>query len=94
MIQLLIRHKVRDYTAWKPVFDAHAATREEFGCLGGKIYRSHNDVNDITVMLRWTTIEDAERFVASTELRNTMYSAGVVGDPQVAFLDEVTDFPR
>jgi len=94
MIHLLIRHKVRDYTSWKPVFDAHAHARTEFGCLGGTIYRSHNDVNDIAVLLRWSTIADAQRFVASNELRNTMHAAGVVGDPQVAFLDQVTEFDR
>jgi len=94
MIHLLIRHKVRDYTAWKPAFDARAAVREEFGCLGGTIYRSHNDVNDVVVMLRWTSIEDAEKYVASAALRNAMQSAGAIGDPQIVFLDEVTHFPR
>ncbi|HSN70095.1 MAG TPA: hypothetical protein VLT59_01240 [Steroidobacteraceae bacterium] len=94
MIHLLIRHKVRDYTSWKPAFDAHADVRGDFGCLGGTIYRSHIDPNDVTLLLRWSSIEDAERFVASTELRNAMHSAGVVGDPQVAFLEEVTGFAR
>jgi quinol monooxygenase YgiN len=94
MIYLLIRHKVRDYTSWKPAFDGHAETRGEFGCLGGTLYRSHTDVNDVTVVLRWSSMEDAEKFVASTELRNAMHSAGVVGDPQIVFLDEVGDFPR
>jgi hypothetical protein len=89
MVYLMIRHKVRDYMRWKPAFDAHAAARADFGCTGGSLFRSHNDVNDVTVMLNFNSIGAAENFVASTELRNAMHASGVVGDPQIQFLDEV-----
>lgn len=31
MSYLLIRHKVADYAAWKPVFDAHGVKRKAAG---------------------------------------------------------------
>jgi hypothetical protein len=35
MPYLLIRHKVKDYDKWKPVFDEHGSTRKANGSRGG-----------------------------------------------------------
>ena len=35
MTYLLVRHKDKDYTKWKTVFDEHSATREASGSKGG-----------------------------------------------------------
>jgi len=89
MMYLLIHHKVRDYAAWKPVFDAHAATRAKEGCKGGRLFRSSLDQNDVTILFEWDSLSNAEKFIASTDLRNVMREAGVIGDPQILFLDAV-----
>jgi quinol monooxygenase YgiN len=89
MIQILIHHKVRDYALWKRVFDARASTRTAVGCVGGTVFRSHHDPNEIYMLLRWHSPEEAVQYVASTELRNALHDAGVIGDPQIAFLEEI-----
>jgi len=40
MAYLLVRHKVKDYSKWKTVFDEHAATRKASGSKGGRPFRN------------------------------------------------------
>ena len=44
-----VTHHVRDYEAWKQVFDEHRAVREQYGATGHVIYRSLDDPNLVTV---------------------------------------------
>jgi heme-degrading monooxygenase HmoA len=89
MPYMLIRHKVEDYAKWKPVFDAHGATRRAGGCKGGRLYRNANDPSEVVVVLEWESIEKALQFTQSPELREAMQQAGVADQPDVYFLEEV-----
>jgi len=88
MASILIQHKVKDYTAWKKVFDANAAMRTAGGELSHQIYRDVNDPNQLTVINNWTSLADAEKFVQSPELKTAMAQAGVEGPPHITFLNE------
>ena len=37
---MIIRHKVRDYGQWRPVFDAHAGMQREAGLTNPRVYHS------------------------------------------------------
>ena len=39
MVYVVVKHKVEDYSRWKPVFDEHGPTREKAGCKGGQLFR-------------------------------------------------------
>jgi len=39
MTTLVITHAVAEYDAWKQVFDEHAASRREHGCLSEELFR-------------------------------------------------------
>jgi len=41
---------VRDFDAWKPVFDVHGDIRRKYGATGHEIYRGREDPNEITVV--------------------------------------------
>ena len=45
MPALLIRHKIADYAAWRPVFDGHVAMRGAGGSRGGRVFRNAADPN-------------------------------------------------
>ena len=92
MTHLLIRHKVRDYDKWKKHFDAHASERFGHGCLGGTIYRTVSDPNDIAIIFAWSDADGARSFVESSELRQTMRDAGVINPPELRFMTVVEDF--
>jgi hypothetical protein len=36
---IMVQHTVRDYDAWKRVFDEHEAVRKEHGATGHQLYR-------------------------------------------------------
>ena len=85
----LIMVKVEDYDKWKPVFDEHSATRKAGGEQGGHLFRDINDNNEIVIMLRWDTMENAKKFFESEDLKKAMQKAGVVDKPNIYFLEEV-----
>ena len=87
MIWLLVRHSVKDYGAWKPVFDAHGSVREEAGASGGYVMRDPDDPNLISVALAFEGVDAARAFVASPTLRDAMAEAGVIGDPEISYFD-------
>jgi hypothetical protein len=87
MAVLIIRHPVRDYAAWRPVYDAHEAVRTTAGLTNGRVFRSTEDPNDILIMLDMADRRRAEEFGRSDDLREAMRRAGVVGQPEIRFAD-------
>lgn len=90
MINVLIRHKVESYDAWKPLFDEHAETRRQGGSRGGVVMRGLEDPNDLTILLQWDDVDSAREFVQNPNLHEVMKQGGVLGKPDVVFLDEGT----
>ena len=89
MAYLMIRHRVKDYATWKPVFDEHAKARKAAGSKGGHLLRSADDPNNLVILLEWDSVANARRFVESHNLNTTMEHAGVVDKPNFYFLEEI-----
>jgi hypothetical protein len=94
MINVLIQHEVADYTAWKAAFDSAFDFRRKNGECGCRIFRSAGNVNDLTLLFEWESLEKARAFIASDELKAKMGSAGVKGQPRVDFITEVHSVRR
>jgi heme-degrading monooxygenase HmoA len=92
MAQLIIRHKVKDYGKWKPLFDEHGAKRKAAGSKGGRLLRSEKDPNEVVILFEWEDLSKARKFTESEDLRQTMERAGVVGKPDLYFLEEIGKF--
>ena len=88
MASILIQHKVKDYAEWKKVFDSVAGMRTSSGELSTQIFRDASDPNSLTVLNKWNSLENAQKFAHSPELKSAMEKAGVVGAPNVVFLNE------
>jgi heme-degrading monooxygenase HmoA len=93
MAQLFIRHKVKDYAKWKPLFDEHGAKRKAAGCKGGRLFHSEKDPTEVVILFEWEDVGKAHKFAESEDLRQTMERAGVVGKPELYFLEEIGKFP-
>lgn len=94
MSYLIVRHKVKDFSVWKTIFDEHGATRASTGCKGGKLFTIAGDPNQVVVMMEWDNLENARKFVESEDLKSTMARAGVVDNPVIHFADLVEDFTQ
>jgi quinol monooxygenase YgiN len=88
MASILIQHKVKDFAAWKKVFDASAGMRTSSGELSAQVFRDANDPNMLTVINTWNSMANAQKFAQSPDLKAAMEQAGVVGAPAVYFLNE------
>jgi quinol monooxygenase YgiN len=88
MASILVQHTVKDYAEWKKVFDSAKDLRTSSGEISAQVYRDASDPNKITVMNKWDSMANAQKFVQSPEMKAAMEKAGVVGAPAVYFLNE------
>lgn len=88
MASMLVQHTVKNYVEWKKGFDSHQAMRTAGGELSFKIYRDSADANKLTIMNKWDSLANAQKFIQSPELRAGMEQSGVIGMPVVTFLNE------
>lgn len=93
MLYLLIHINVKDCEKWKPVFDAYGATRRTSGSQGGQLFRSSSNPNELISLFEWDDLEKARQFMQSEGLREKMQEAGVIGRPDIYFLEEVEQVP-
>ena len=89
MPALLIRHKVADYAAWKPVFDEHGTNRAANGSQGGRVFQNSTNPNEVLILLEWDDLDRADLFVRSDDLSEAMVLAGVIDRPDIWTLKEV-----
>ena len=88
MASMLIQHKVKDFAEWKKVFDSAAGLRSSNGELSAQIFRDASDPNSITTINKWNSLENDQKFAHSPGLKAAMEKAGVVGPPNVYFLNK------
>jgi len=86
---MLVRHKVKDFAAWKPVYDAHAPTRRAAGLTDRRLMRGIDDPHQVIVLFEAADLDRAKAFANSDDLRETMMRAGVQDQPDVYYLDGV-----
>ena len=87
MVYVSVRHTVADYAKWRPVFDANESSRRAGGATGiQQVYRDLENPNDITIVMEWDKRENAEKFLHSPALAETMKTAGVASAPEARFL--------
>ncbi|OGO65260.1 MAG: hypothetical protein A2Z45_02770 [Chloroflexi bacterium RBG_19FT_COMBO_55_16] len=89
MASMLVQHKVKDFAEWKKVYDSVADLRASNGELSDKLYRDANDPNRLTLIFKWDSLANAQKYANSPELKAAMEKAGVEGPPSIYFLNEV-----
>ena len=86
---VIVQHHVRDFDAWRPVFEDHRAFREQYGCSGHLLYRSMDDPGDVTIVMQFPSRERAEAFARDPGLKEAMDRGGVDSEPRMSMLHEV-----
>ena len=83
MALLSVQHTVRDYPAWRAVFEAVDELRQSWGVTAEAVHQLADDPNTVLVQLRFATVAQARGFLTSREHRAAMRRAGVEGTPRV-----------
>ena len=87
MPYLLVRHKVADFSQWKPTYDNHLPARQKAGLKEVYLLRNTDDPNEVVLLFEAEDVQRARNFVASSDLRETMQQSGVVDRPDAYFLE-------
>jgi hypothetical protein len=88
MAYMLVRHSFRDYEAWKSVFDSVSDLRKRNGEKSYQILRQDNGDNSLVALFEWDSLGNARKYASSPELKAAMERAGVMGKPEILFLEE------
>ena len=80
---LIVRHRVEDYGAWRAQYDSVEGLRQEHGCTNAEVMVDPADKREVFVLHRFPTLEQAQAFASSGELREAMGRAGVSGPPRI-----------
>ncbi len=89
MATMLVQHKVKNFADWKKVFDSVFELRKSSGELSTQLYQDASDPSKVTVVNKWNSLANAQKFALSPELKAAMEKAGVLGPPSISFLNEV-----
>ncbi|MGE5335974.1 MAG: antibiotic biosynthesis monooxygenase [Nitrososphaerota archaeon] len=87
MATLVIHHKVRDYDAWKAVFDDNEPLRRDHGATEHRVYRDAGDPNRVVIHTDFPSLEAAKGFMGDAALKAAMERAGVEGEPGFSYVE-------
>ncbi len=87
MMILLVNVQVKDYDAWKPVFDQGEELRAEYGCHGHTIFRDADKPNDLVIAFEYESRERGDAIRADPRLREQWRLSGVIGQPQPRWME-------
>ncbi len=88
MHYVLIIHAVKDYPAWKQVFDRAAPMRKHAGEGSYHVLRDEHDANKIVHFSKWSSLANARAFFESKELVEIRRQAGVHA-PEFIYLESL-----
>jgi hypothetical protein len=87
----LVTHKVKDFGAWKKVYDTVKGAQKEGGVRFHSVLRASDDPNLVSVAHTFDTLAAAQAFFSSNPaLKRAMVDAGVdVSTMKLTFYEEV-----
>lgn len=89
MATMVVQHEVREYGAWRPLYDKVEGLRAQYGCTAQRVWRSPEDSNNLFVLHDFPTIDQARAFASSAELKEAMLEGGVSSVPRFEIWEDV-----
>ncbi len=86
MPYILIRHKIKDYAKWKPVFAVNGLNRRAMGSLGSQLFRCADNPDELVILLEWDDLEGAREYIQSDDFREALERGGISDEPDVYLL--------
>jgi hypothetical protein len=89
MATTFVLHRVADYDAWRRVYDGVAELQRQGGVTADAVYRAEGDPENVLVMHRFASAEQAHAFFENADLRQALVDAGVdLGSVRMEFYEE------
>jgi hypothetical protein len=90
--RVMINQKVKDWDAWKKVFDSHKQARMDAGLTDRAVSQAVGDPHMVSVVLALNDMKKAEDFIKSKDLKDKMTEAGGEGAPDIFFYHVVKQY--
>ena len=89
MVTAFVQHRVKDYDAWRRVYDSVADMQKAGGVTRESVHRAEGESNLVMVSHQFPNISAAHDFFASPALRDAMRRAGVEeGTVRIEFFED------
>src|SRR5665213_502394 len=89
-----ITQTVKDYSKWRPFFNADSVNRKASGMEDIVVGRNVEKSNNILVALKISDLQKAKDFAASPKLKEIMEKAGVISKPDIEFFQVIRFNPN
>lgn len=86
MLHVLVRHKVADFTKWKPVYDAHLPARKTAGLKELHLWHNLENASEIIMLFEAGDIKKVREFFTDPDVAKTIKKSGVVDKPDIYLL--------
>ncbi len=83
--EMVVTFSIKDYDAWRPVFDGAASERAKVGISKAQIYRNVDTPNDLLVVFEVASEKDGRAWMSSKDVRAAWAKGGVIGTPSYRF---------
>lgn len=91
-VRVMIKHKVKDWDAWKKAFDDHKQSRINAGLTDRVVAYTVGDNHMVTLVFAVTDMAKAKTFMNSKDLADKMKAGGVEGPPSIFFYNIVKKY--
>lgn len=85
-VTMVVEFAIKDYDAWRPVFDAADAERVAAGVTKARVFRDAGQPDRMLVLF---TVEDRKKgivWMRSAKVKEAWRAGGVVGEPTFRFM--------
>ena len=86
MAIVIAHHRVKDFSAWKPFYDADISRRKNAGIHDWKVTTKKDDPNDVYMIWEVDDPEKLQGMFSDPELKAIIDKAGVITPPEVVLL--------
>jgi hypothetical protein len=86
---LIIQHKVKNFTDWQKLYEAHDSIRKAYGLQNYILGRAMKDTNIVIVILKMEDVTKAKELMTSADLKSRMQNGGVIGVPSFNYLEVI-----
>lgn len=83
MALLAIQQTVRDYRAWRAVYDTLGEVQRDWGVTAESVHQLADAPDTVLVLHHFATVAQARGFLTCREHQAAMRRAGVEGQPRV-----------
>jgi hypothetical protein len=87
MNTIIIQHDVKDFAAWKQIFDADQANRQAAGLTGHTVGQLAGKPNTAVIVAQVQDLGKLQAMMADAKFAQVMQDAGVISAPIVTLIE-------